>query len=107
MSGSVMAIGLGHYLALAAILFLIGLVGFAASRRNLIVLLMSVEIMLLAANINFVAFSAYGGGIGGQVFAMIVLAIAAAEAALGLAIFVTAYRARESAAVADFSNLKG
>ncbi len=102
-----MLVGLAHYLAVGAFLFLIGLAGFVLNRRNVIVLLMSVELMLLAANINLVAFSSYGGGLSGQVFSMIVLSVAAAEAAIGLAILVIAYRHRGSIEIDAFTEMKG
>lgn len=102
-----MAIGLEHYLTVAAILFTLGLFGIFLNRRNVIVILMSVELMLLAVNINLVAFSAYLQDLTGQVFAMFVLTVAAAEAAIGLAILVVFYRNRASIAVDDVSNMKG
>lgn len=104
---SLLTIGLGHYLALAGMLLALGLVGVIVSRRNVIVALMSIEIMLLAVNINLVAFSSFGANLGGQVFAMIVLTVAAAESAIGLAILVLAYRLRGSAALDDLSDMKG
>lgn len=102
-----LTIGLGHYLALAAILFFIGLMGVVLNRRNLIILLMSIELMLLAANINFVAFSHFTQTIAGQVMTMIVLTVAAAETAIGLAILVVAFRHRGSIAVDEISEMKG
>lgn len=102
-----LTIGLGHYLSLAAMLFLIGLLGVVLNRRNMIVLLMSIELMLLAVNINLVAFSHFLGNLSGQVFTMIVLTVAAAESAIGLALFVVAYRQRASLDVVDLSELKG
>lgn len=102
-----MAIGLEHYLTVAAILFTLGLFGIFLNRRNVIVILMSVELMLLAVNINLVAFSAFLQDLTGQVFAMFVLTVAAAEAAIGLAILVVFYRNRASIAVDDVSNMKG
>lgn len=102
-----LTIGLGHYLSLAAMLFLIGLLGVVLNRRNMIVLLMAIELMLLAVNINLVAFSHFLGNLSGQVFTMIVLTVAAAESAIGLALFVVAYRQRASLDVVDLSELKG
>ena len=102
-----MAIGLGHYLAVAAILFTIGVFGILLNRKNVIVILMSIELMLLAVNINFVAFSAHLGDLMGQVFAMFVLTVAAAEAAIGLAILVVYFRNRGSIAVEDIDLMKG
>ncbi len=102
-----MEIGLSHYLAVAAILFTLGLFGIFLNRRNVIVILMSVELMLLAVNINLVAFSAFLQDLTGQVFAMFVLTVAAAEAAIGLAILVVFYRNRASIAVDDVNNMKG
>lgn len=102
-----MEIGLTHYLSVAAILFTLGLFGIFLNRRNVIVILMSVELMLLAVNINLVAFSAYLQDLTGQVFAMFILTVAAAEAAIGLAILVVFYRNRASIAVDDVSNMKG
>ncbi|MEQ9123010.1 MAG: NADH-quinone oxidoreductase subunit NuoK, partial [Alphaproteobacteria bacterium] len=93
-----MTIGLGHYLAVAAVLFTLGIFGVFLNRRNVIVILMSVELMLLAVNINLVAFSAFMGDLGGQVFAMFILTVAAAEAAIGLAILVVYFRNRGSIA---------
>jgi NADH-quinone oxidoreductase subunit K len=100
-------IGLGHYLTVAAILFTLGLFGIFLNRRNIIVILMSVELMLLAVNINLVAFSAYLQDLTGQVFAMFILTVAAAEAAIGLAILVVFYRNRASIDVDDVNNMKG
>ena len=100
-------IGLGHYLTVAAILFTLGLFGVFLNRKNIIIILMSIELMLLAVNINLVAFSAHLQDLVGQVFAMFVLTVAAAEAAIGLAILVTYYRNRGSIAVEDVSLMKG
>ena len=102
-----MEIGLSHYLAVAAVLFTLGLFGIFLNRRNVIVILMSVELMLLAVNINLVAFSAFLQDLTGQIFAMFVLTVAAAGAAIGLAILVVFYRNRASIAVDDVSNMKG
>jgi NADH-quinone oxidoreductase subunit K len=102
-----MTIGLGHYLTLAALLFTIGVFGIFLNRKNLIVILMSIELILLAVNINFVAFSHYLNDLAGQVFALFVLTVAAAEAAIGLAILVVYFRGRRTVAVDDASTLKG
>jgi len=102
-----MTIGLGHYLAVAAALFTIGVFGIFLNRKNVIVILMSIELILLAVNINFVAFSSYLGDLVGQVFALFVLTVAAAEAAIGLAILVVFYRNRRTIAVEDVNLLKG
>lgn len=102
-----MEIALSHYLILGALLFAIGVFGIFLNRKNLIVILMSIELMLLAVNINFVAFSSYFGDLTGQVFAMFILTVAAAEAAIGLAILVTFFRNKGSIAVDDLSGLKG
>ena len=102
-----MSIGLPHYLAVAAILFTIGVFGIFVNRKNVIVILMSVELILLAVNINLVAFSAHLGDLVGQVFALFVLTVAAAEAAIGLAILVVFYRNRGSIAVEDINLMKG
>ncbi len=95
-----MTIGLGHYLAVGAMLFTLGILGIFLNRKNIIVILMSIELILLAVNINLVAFSTFLGDIVGQVFAMLVLTVAAAEAAIGLAILVVYFRNRGSIAVA-------
>ena len=100
-------IGLSHYLTVAAILFTLGVLGIFINRKNVIVILMSVELILLAVNINFVAFSTYLNDITGQVFALFVLTVAAAEAAIGLAILVVFFRNRGSIAVEDVSMMKG
>ncbi|MDE3114720.1 MAG: NADH-quinone oxidoreductase subunit NuoK [Pseudomonadota bacterium] len=102
-----MTIGLPYYLGVAAVLFTIGVFGIFLNRKNIIVILMSVELILLAVNINFVAFSAYLGDLVGQVFALFVLTVAAAEAAIGLAILVTYFRNRGSVAVEDANLMKG
>src|SRR5258705_7620068 len=91
-----MAIGLGHYLTVAAVLFTLGIFGIFLNRKNVIVILMSIELMLLAVNINLVAFSAFMGDLVGQVFALFVLTVAAGEAAIGLAIVVGVFRNRRS-----------
>ncbi|MBV6632621.1 MAG: NADH-quinone oxidoreductase subunit NuoK [Pseudomonadota bacterium] len=102
-----MEIGLMHYLTVGAILFTLGVVGIFANRRNVIVILMSIELILLSVNINFVAFSAYLGDLSGQAFAMFILTVAAAEAAIGLAILVVYFRNRGSIAVEDINMMKG
>ena len=100
-------IGLGHYLTVAAILFTLGVFGIFLNRKNVIVILMSVELILLAVNLNFVAFSAHLNDLQGQVFALMILTVAAAEAAIGLAILVIFYRNRGSIAVEDANMMKG
>ena len=100
-------IGLGHYLTVAAILFTLGVFGIFLNRRNIIVILMSVELILLAVNLNLVAFSAHLNDLQGQVFALMILTVAAAEAAIGLAILVIFYRNRGSIAVEDVNMMKG
>ena len=102
-----MTIGLFHYLVDSAILFTTGVFGIFVNRRNIIIILMSIELILLAVNINFVAFSAYLHNIQGQIMAMFVLTVAAAEAAVGLAILVTFFRNRGDIAVDDASVMKG
>ena len=100
-------IGLPHYLGLAAVLFTIGMVGIILNRKNIIVILMSVELILLSVNINFVAFSSYLGDLSGPVFSLFVLTVAAAEAAIGLAILVAYFRNRGTIAVEDINMMKG
>ena len=100
-------IGLGHYLTVAAILFTLGIFGIFLNRKNVIIILMSIELMLLAVNINLVAFSTHLQDLVGQVFAMFVLVVAAAEAAIGLAILVVYFRNRGSIAVEDINMMKG
>jgi NADH-quinone oxidoreductase subunit K len=102
-----MEIGLIHYLITAACLFTIGVFGIFVNRKNVIIILMSVELILLAVNINFVAFSTYLNDVSGQIMAMFVLTVAAAEAAVGLAILVTFFRNRGDIAVDDASVMKG
>ena len=102
-----MTIGLTHYLTVAAILFTLGVFGIFLNRKNVIIILMSVELMLLAVNINFVAFSAFLNDLVGQVFVMFVLTVAAAEAAIGLAILVVFFRNRGSIQVEDINAMKG
>ena len=102
-----MVIGLSHYLAVAAILFTLGVFGIFLNRKNVIVILMSVELILLAVNINLVAFSTHLNDIVGQVFALVVLTVAAAEASIGLAILVVYFRNRGSIAVEDINLMKG
>jgi len=102
-----MEIGLGHYLAVAAILFTIGVFGIFVNRKNVIILLMSVELILLSVNINLVAFSAFLGDLAGQVFALFVLTVAAAEAAVGLAILVVYFRNRGDISVEGVNLMKG
>ena len=100
-------IGLSHYLTVAAILFTLGLFGIFLNRKNVIIILMSIELMLLAVNINFVAFSTHLNDLVGQIFALFVLTVAAAEAAIGLAILVVYYRNRGSIVVENISMMKG
>ena len=100
-------IGLSHYLVLSGILFTLGVFGIFINRKNVIVILMSIELILLSVNINFVAFSSYLGDLTGQVFALLILTVAAAEAAIGLAILVVYYRNRGSIAVEDINMMKG
>ncbi len=100
-------IGLAHYLTVAAILFVTGIFGIFVNRKNVIIILMSIELMLLAVNINLVAFSAHLGDLVGQIFAMFVLTVAAAEAAIGLAILVIFFRRRGSIAVDDVNRMRG
>jgi NADH-quinone oxidoreductase subunit K len=102
-----MIIGLGHYLTVAAMLFTLGVFGIFINRKNVIVILMSVELILLAVNINLVAFSTFGGDLVGQIFALLILTVAAAEAAIGLAILVVYFRNRGSIAVEDINMMKG
>jgi NADH-quinone oxidoreductase subunit K len=102
-----MSVGLSHYLTLAAILFTLGIFGIFLNRKNVIIILMSIELMLLAVNINFVAFSVHLGDLVGQVFALLVLTVAAAEAAIGLAIIVVYFRNRGTIAVEDINMMKG
>jgi NADH-quinone oxidoreductase subunit K len=102
-----MIIGLAHYLAVAAVLFTIGVFGIFVNRKNVIVILMSIELIMLAVNINFVAFTTHLYDIAGQVFALLVLTVAAAEAAIGLAILVVYFRNRGSIAVEDINLMKG
>ena len=100
-------IGLGHYLAVGAILFVLGVLGIFLNRKNVIIILMAIELILLAVNINLVAFSSFLGDMVGQVFALFVLTVAAAEAAIGLAILVVYFRNRGTIAVEDVNLMKG
>ena len=100
-------IGLGHYLTLSAIIFTIGIFGVFLNRKNVIVILMSIELILLAVNINLVSFSVYTQDLLGQIFAMFILAVAAAEAAIGLAIIVVYFRNKGSIKIEDISSMKG
>ena len=100
-------IGLAHYLSVAAIMFTLGIFGIFLNRKNVIIIMMSIELMLLAVNINLVAFSSYLQDLVGQIFAMFVLTVAAAEAAIGLAILVVYFRNRGSIAVEDVNMMKG
>lgn len=105
MDGS--GIGLEHFLTVAAILFVTGIFGIFLNRKNVIIILMSIELMLLSVNINFVAFSAHLNDMAGQVFTLFVLTVAAAEAAIGLAILVCFFRARGTIAVEDVNTMRG
>ena len=107
MANLVSALTLGHYLALGAVLFCISVAGLFLNRKNMIMLLMSLELMLLSVNINFVAFSTHLGDLAGQVFTMFILTVAAAEAAIGLAILVVFFRNRGTIAVEDVNVMKG
>ena len=100
-------IGLHHYIAVSAILFVLGVLGIFINRKNLIVILRSIELILLSVNINFVAFSAFLGDLVGQVFAMFVLTVAAGEAAIGLAILVIYFRGRATISVDDVNRMRG
>ena len=102
-----LSIGLGHYLTLAAIIFTIGVVGNFLNRKNVIVILMSIELILLAVNINLVAFSIFINDLSGQIFTLFILTVAAAEAAIGLAIIVVYFRNSDTIRVEEIKNLKG
>lgn len=106
-NGPDMEIGLQHYLTLGAIVFTLGVFGIFLNRKNVIVILMAIELMLLSVNINLVAFSSFLGDLTGQIFALFVLTVAAAEAAIGLAIVVVYFRNRGSIAVEDINLMKG
>ncbi|MEQ1724352.1 MAG: NADH-quinone oxidoreductase subunit NuoK [Sphingopyxis sp.] len=100
-------IGIGHYLTVSSILFVLGVLGIFINRKNIIIILMAIELILLSVNINLVAFSAFLGDLAGQVFAMFVLTVAAGEAAIGLAILVIYFRGRGTIAVDDANRMKG
>tara|TARA_X000001036_G_scaffold128947_1_gene121957 strand:+ start:2456 stop:2797 length:342 start_codon:yes stop_codon:yes gene_type:complete len=100
-------IGLGHYLVLAAVIFSIGIIGIFLNRKNVIVILMSIELILLAVNINLVSFSIFLNDLTGQIFTLFILTVAAAEAAIGLAIIVVFYRNRQTIKVEEINSLKG
>ena len=102
-----MEVGLNQYLIVAAMLFTLGVLGIILNRKNIIVILMSIELILLSVNINLVAFSAFLGDLTGQVFSLLILTVAAAEAAIGLAVLVTYFRNRGSIAVEDINVMKG
>ena len=102
-----LSIGLGHYLTLAAIIFTIGIVGIFLNRKNVIVILMSIELILLAVNINLVAFTIFINDLSGQIFTLFILTVAAAEAAIGLAIIVVYFRNSDTIRVEEIKNLKG
>ena len=104
---AMLQIGLSHYLTVAAILFTIGIFGIFLNRKNVIIILMAIELMLLAVNINLVAFSAFLNDLVGQIFALLVLTVAAGEAAIGLAILVAYFRNRGTIAVEDINVMKG
>lgn len=106
-SNIILNVGLQHYLVLGAILFTIGVCGIFVARKNIINIMMAIELILLAVNINFVAFSVYLGDITGQIFTFFILTVAAAEAAIGLAILVIYYRNKVSVEVEDINTLKG
>ena len=101
------SVSLEHFLFLGAILFTIGILGIFLNKKNVIIILMSIELILLAVNINFIAFSSFSGDLTGQIFAMLTLTVAASEAAIGLAILVVFYRNLGSISVEKISNLKG
>ncbi|HBH44082.1 MULTISPECIES: NADH-quinone oxidoreductase subunit NuoK [Hyphomonas] len=102
-----MDLGLSHYLAVSAALFTIGVVGIFVNRKNIIVILMAIELILLSVNLNLIAFSVFSGTIAGQIFAMLVLTVAAAEAAVGLAILVVYFRNRGDISVENVDMMKG
>ena len=102
-----MELGLSHYLAVSAALFTIGVVGIFVNRKNIIVILMAIELILLSVNLNLVAFSVFSGTIAGQIFAMLVLTVAAAEAAVGLAVLVVYFRNRGDISVENVDLMKG
>ena len=102
-----MTLTLGHFLSLGAMLFALAVIGIFLNRKNLIVLLMAIELMLLSVNINFVAFSRFLGDVSGQIFVFFILTVAAAEAAIGLAILVTLFRNKRTINVAELDSLKG
>ena len=100
-------VSLGHYLTLGAIIFFLGVIGIFLNRKNVIVILMSVELILLSVNINLISFSIFSGDLLGQIFTMLILTVAAAEAAIGLAIIVSYYRNRGSVRVEEINEMKG
>ena len=102
-----MSVSLGHYLILGAIIFTIGVLGIFLNKKNVIIILMSIELLFLSVNINFIAFSSYLNDISGQVFAMFALTVAASEAAIGLAILVVFFRNKSSIAVEDINQMRG
>ena len=107
MDWSVLVIGIEHYLVVSSILFVMGVLGIFLNRKNVIIILMAIELILLAVNINLVAFSVFLGDLTGQIFAMFVLTVAAGEAAIGLAILVIYFRGRGTIAVDDVNRMKG
>tara|TARA_R110000824_G_scaffold221767_1_gene408944 strand:+ start:735 stop:1109 length:375 start_codon:yes stop_codon:yes gene_type:complete len=106
-SGGDVMIGIEHYLVVSSILFVMGMLGIFLNRKNIIIILMAIELILLAVNLNFVAFSAFLGDMTGQIFAMFILTVAAGEAAIGLAILVIYFRQRGTIAVDDVNRMKG
>ncbi|GAB3115930.1 NADH-quinone oxidoreductase subunit NuoK [Novispirillum itersonii subsp. nipponicum] len=102
-----LTIGLSHYLSVSAILFVLGVIGIFMNRKNVVIILMSIELMLLSVNVNMVAFSTFLHDLVGQVFSLFILTVAAAEAAIGLAILVVFFRNRGSIAVEDINQMKG
>ena len=107
MLADIFTIGLGHYLTIGAIVFTLGVFGIFLNRKNVIIILMSIELMLLAVNINMIAFSVFRGDLMGQIFAMFILTVAAGEAAIGLAILVVYFRNRGAIGVEDVNLMKG
>jgi NADH-quinone oxidoreductase subunit K len=106
-SGAARVIGIGHYVGVSAVMFVLGVLGIFLNRKNVIIILMAIELILLSVNLNLVAFSAYLHDLVGQVFAMFVLTVAAGEAAIGLAILVIYFRGRGTIAVDDVNRMKG
>jgi NADH-quinone oxidoreductase subunit K len=107
LQGAPLVIGIGHYVAVSAVMFVLGVLGIFLNRKNVIIILMAIELILLSVNLNLVAFSAYHHDLVGQIFAMFVLTVAAGEAAIGLAILVIYFRGRGTIAVDDVNRMKG